>query len=129
MKHALILIAALGLGACASTSPASGPADGVTRAGLNQRVYVDGLYVTPLEVLEDSRCPINARCVWAGRTRLSVKVDLGSGSEVREIASDAPIQVADGTLSLVEVQPDRIAGEQPRPVHPYRFGFIFAGGL
>jgi len=102
--------------------------DGIARAGLNQRVFVDGPYVTPLAVLEDSRCPMNARCIWAGRVRLSVKVELGSGSEIREIGTDAPIQIADGQLSLVEVQPDKVAGSNTEAA-AYRFGFSFAGGL
>ena len=127
MKLALLLAAPLALAACATTPPE--PQDGIARAGLNERVYVGGPYVTPLAVLEDSRCPMNARCVWAGRTRLSVRIDLGSGSETREIASDAPIQVADGQLALVEVQPDRMTGEQPGERKPYRFGFTFSGGL
>ncbi len=127
MKLALLLIAPLALGACATT-PAE-PQDGIARAGLDERVYVDGPWVTPLAVLEDSRCPMNARCVWAGRIRLSVRIELGSRSETREIASDAPIQVADGQLALVEVQPDRMAGDRPGTPKPYRFGFTFAGGL
>ena len=127
MKLICTLAAPLALAACATT-PAS-PQDGIARAGLNERVNVDGPYVTPLAVLEDSRCPMNARCVWAGRTRLSVRIDLGSRSETREIASDAPIQVADGQLALVEVQPDLLAGEAPSEQKPYRFGFTFAGGL
>ena len=36
-----------------------------TRLGVPVRV--GAVVVTPLEVVEDSRCPINARCVWAGR--------------------------------------------------------------
>jgi hypothetical protein len=127
MKRSALLFAPLALAACA-TVPAE-PSDGIARAGLGERVYVDGPYVTPLEVLEDSRCPMNARCVWAGRTRLTVKIDLGSRSETREISSEQPIQVADGQLSLVEVQPDLMAGEQPTPQKPYRFGFTFAGGI
>src|SRR5690606_19131499 len=108
MRAAFSLIAPFALAACASTaeppSPAPIEADGIARAELGERVYVDGPYVTPLAVLEDSRCPMNARCVWAGRVRLSIRVDLGSRSETREIASDKPIQVADGALSLVEVR-------------------------
>ena len=127
MKLALALAAPLALLACATTPPE--PEDGIARAGLNERVYVGGPWVTPLAVLEDSRCPMNARCIWAGTTRLSVRIELGSRSETREIASDAPIQVADGQLALVEVQPDLMAGEQPDPQKPYRFGFTFAGGL
>ena len=127
MKLAAALAVPLALAACATVPPE--PADGIARAGLNERVYVDGPWVTPLAVLEDSRCPMNARCVWAGRTRLSVRIDLGSRSETREIASDAPIAVADGQLSLVEVQPDLMAGEAAGGDKPYRFGFTFAGGI
>ena len=133
MKKALALVAPLVLAACTvipQSAPAEAPAptDGIARAALGQRAFVDGPYVTPLAVIEDSRCPMNARCVWAGRTRLSVRIDLGSHSETREIGSNQPIQVADGQLSLVEVRPDTTAGQ---PVDPaaYRFGFTFAGGL
>jgi hypothetical protein len=131
MKIAFVLATPLALAACATTAETAAPepSGGIARAGLNERVYVDGPYVTPLAVLEDSRCPMNARCVWAGRTRLTVKIDLGSRSETREIATDAPIQVADGELSLVEVLPDRMAGEQAEMQKPYRFGFRFAGGI
>ncbi len=129
MKAALAFLAPLALAACAVVpAPAPASQDGIARAGLNERVYVDGPYVTPLKVLEDSRCPMNARCVWAGRTRISIRIDLGSRSETRQIATDAPIPVADGQLSLVEVQPDRMAGEEA-DLGKYRFGFRFAGGL
>lgn len=133
MKTALIAIALapLALAACATTSappPAQVDADGIARATLNQRVYVDGPQVTPIKLLEDSRCPINARCVWAGRVRLEVRIDLGSRSETREISTEQPIQVADGQLALVEVEPGLMAGEQAKP-EEYRFGFTFAGGL
>jgi hypothetical protein len=127
MKTLSILAVSLALAACA-TIPAE-PQDGIARTALNERIYVDGPYVTPLAVIEDSRCPMNARCVWAGRVRLSVRIDLGSRSETREIATDAPIEVADGQLALVEVRPDRVTGDRPATPKPYRFGFTFAGGL
>lgn len=124
---ALLALAPLALAACA-TAPAPST-DGVARAGLNQRAYVDGPYVTPLAVVEDSRCPIGAQCPSPGRTRVIVRIDLGSRSEIRELCSDTPLQVADGTLSLVDVQPGPMAGQQPGRGNPYRFGFRFAGGV
>ena len=123
MKPTLAVVP-LVLAGCA-TIPAP-DADGITRAGLNQRVYVDGPYVTPLAVVEDSRCPAGVQCVSAGRTRVMVRIDLGSRSEYRELCSDTPLQVADGTLSLVEVLPAAAAGTRPGA---YRFGMRFAGGL
>ena len=120
--------ALIGLLVAGCAAPLS-PGDGVARAGLNERVYVDGLYVTPLEVIEDSRCPVGVQCVSAGRTRLMVRIDLGARSETAELGSDMPLQVADGTLSLVDVQPALRPGEQPGRDNPYRFGLRFAGGI
>jgi hypothetical protein len=47
---------------------------------------------------------------------------------VHEITQGKPIPVADGSLELVEVQPDRMAGE-PLDPKAYRFGFRFMGGI
>jgi hypothetical protein len=102
--------------------------DGIARAGLGETVRIDGPRVTPLEVLEDSRCPMNARCVWAGQVRLKVRIRLGTHDEERELTSGKPVPVADGSLELVEVQPDRVAGEA-FDAKDYRFGFRFTGGL
>lgn len=126
---ALLALAPLALAACATAPAPRVDADGVARAGLNQRAYVDGPWVTPLAVVEDSRCPIGAQCASPGRTRVMVRIDLGSRSEIRELCSDTPLQVADGTLALVDVQPGLLAGQQPGRRNPYRFGFRFAGGV
>lgn len=44
----------------------------VGNPGLNDSVILGDIIVTPIEVLEDSRCPLDVTCVWAGV--LSVKV-------------------------------------------------------
>jgi hypothetical protein len=126
MKLALAAPLALALVGCVTVHA---PSVGVARASIGQTVNVGGPKVTPLAVLEDSRCPMNARCVWAGQVRLSVRITLGTRSEVREIISNKPIPVADGQLELVEVTPDRVAGGKPFPTRDYRFGFKFAGGI
>ncbi len=102
--------------------------DGSVDARLGQTVNVGGPRVTPLQVLEDSRCPMEARCIRAGTVRLQVGVTTGAGSTVREVASDKPLQVADGQLELSNVMPPRsVRG----PIKPgdYRFTFKFSGGL
>jgi len=122
----LPVLTAFGAAACATTPAPEAQRDGIARAGLNQRVYVDGPYVTPLSVVEDSRCPVGVSCVSAGRTRVMVRVDLGSRSEFLELCSDKPLQVADGQLALVEVTPAR---SPDMPPGAYRFGMRFAGSL
>jgi hypothetical protein len=95
---------------------------------LGETVRVDGPTVTPLSVLEDSRCPKGATCIWAGRVRLSVRVDLGSGSDEHELTLGAPVHVADGELELTRVLPDAIVDRTIAP-EDYRFTFSFSGGI
>ena len=44
--------------------------------GLNQTATLFGnaFSITPLEIVEDSRCPVDAQCIWAGTFKLRVRV-------------------------------------------------------
>lgn len=138
-----ILFAAFALAACASTTGGSpGPQaplpqhiredlaqreaalheQGVVAAGINETADLgNGLRVRPLEVLEDSRCPQNARCVWAGRLRLRLNVD---GVGEREISDNAEgLQTPRGNFALVAISPGPWT-DWPEGAKPgYRFGF------
>lgn len=119
------LLIATALAGCATTPP---PASGVAYARLGETVYVDGPKVTPLELLEDSRCPTEVQCIWAGRVRIAARIDLGPKSETRELTLGEPVTVADGSLELREVLPIK-KKEAAIPPGDYRFGFKFMGGL
>lgn len=121
-----LAFAAALLGACATVPRVD--EDGSTELRLGQRGDLGGPKVTPLRVLEDSRCPMEARCVWAGRVRLEVKVELGSGTTVREVATDQPVGIADGSLELLGVMPPKSTQYQIDPKQ-YRFALKFSGGL
>jgi len=126
MKLRPLLFPALAavLAGCATIAlPQSG--DGVSRAHIGQTVATDGPRVRPLALIEDSRCPMNARCVWAGRVRLSARIGNGPA---RELTLGEPVQVADGSLELVEVTPARMTGDGVKP-KDYTFGFRFTGAL
>ena len=128
MKHALVMLAPLALAGCVTARAEPPSDDGLTYARLGQSVRVGGPRVTPLIILEDSRCPMNARCVWSGQVRLSVRIVTGNGTSVREIVSNKPLAVADGTLTLGNIRPDKRTDLVLRPSQ-YRFGFRFDGGL
>ena len=112
--------------ACASVPPVN--ADGSSEARLGEMVNLGGPKVTVLRVLEDSRCPVEVDCVWAGRIKVSVKIELGSKTTEGELASDQPLPVADGLLTLVSATP---AKSSQRTIAPgdYRFALKFSGGL
>jgi hypothetical protein len=123
MKAAIALLA-FALAGCATIPPANaGPT-----AGLGEVSYTNGLNVRPLQVLEDSRCPMNARCVWAGRLIVRSEVTGGSWRRTLDLELGEPQQVGDGALTLVSAVPDKMAGAETDP-RAYRFTFDFQGGI
>jgi hypothetical protein len=88
MRRVLTAVAALAAAACASdtTNPgAGGPHTNVVQAGdtamlkPGQVVDVgsDGVQLAFREVTEDSRCPINVVCVWAGNAEVVLEARMG----------------------------------------------------
>ena len=114
----------IALAACATAPPAI---DNPT-AALGQVAYANGLKVRPLNVIEDSRCPINAVCVWAGRIVVRTEIRGGSWRQIRNLELGKSQPIADGALTLIEVVPARVAGAKTDP-RAYRFTFDFQGGL
>ena len=98
------------------------PAQGVVVAALGETADLGGsLTVRPLAVIEDSRCPNNVACIWAGRLRLRANV---SGEDV-ELTLGQAVSTQHGSVTLAVVSPGPWAewpaelGAKPA----YRFGF------
>ncbi|MEO7635151.1 MAG: hypothetical protein ABIS38_05840 [Sphingomicrobium sp.] len=126
MKRALLLAAPLALAACASYLPGSGYpppppppvvwGNATATIGFGGQAVLNGLRVRALTVIEDSRCPINARCVWAGRLILTVEIDQpGAGPARINLTLGQPQPVAGGTLTLVAAEPGKLAGAEGNP--------------
>ena len=79
MIRALLLAALvlpLAAAGCASSAPTVQAEAGVPfRLALGETAALDGHTIRFAEVVEDSRCPEGAQCVWAGRARIAVTVD------------------------------------------------------
>lgn len=99
--------------------------DGTTRLRIGETgTAATGVSVTPLTILEDSRCAAGVQCVWAGQVRVSVRLTTNGASETREFMSAKAQQVAGGTLTLSDVYPPKQKGVTIFP-DEYRFGFTF----
>jgi hypothetical protein len=98
-------------------------AQGVVTAAIGETADLGGgLTVRPVAVIEDSRCPANVACIWAGRLRLRANV---SGEDV-ELTLGQVVTTQHGLVTLAVVSPGPWAewptaelGEKPA----YRFGF------
>jgi hypothetical protein len=129
MKTAcLAAFGTLVLSACAATGAAT-PLQGGSDVALGQRAMVDGPIVQPVEILEDSRCPMNARCVWAGRVRVKMIWWRGNGEKQPfEVTLGESTPLADGAIRLESVRPEKMTNVTLKP-EDYRFSFRFDGGI
>ncbi len=100
-----------------------------TNVALGQTAYVDGPRIKVVKVLEDSRCPINARCMRAGTAKVQILWLRPLGDQTLELTLGEPKQMADGTMTFTAIAPGKIAGGPEIKPTDYRFSFTFAGGL
>jgi hypothetical protein len=128
MKHAILAaLAALSVAGCATLPPVplvdGGPIRTDGLAMLGQPTRVGRLVVTPIKLVEDSRCPMNARCIWAGRAVVTTRIDGPGWRETMNMELGRPY-IAHGRIGiqLSSVQPEKVAGSQPPP-RPYLFGY------
>lgn len=125
MKRSIILGTTLLLAACA-TAPV--PPEEQLRAGLGQTARVGPVLVTPTTVLEDSRCPTEVNCVWAGKVIIRAALREGRYRENRDFTLGQPEPVMGGRMSLIAVTPDKSIDGFPTR-ESYRFTFAFEPGV
>jgi hypothetical protein len=114
----LVLLPALVVGSCGGDGneagrPPSVPMGGLGREyliGFGETIHIGALGLEFTTLAEDSRCPLNAACVWAGNARILVTVTLGNTTEVVELNTYPSYQVratVEGYLiELRRLQPD-----------------------
>ncbi|MEG3155040.1 hypothetical protein [Sphingomonas sp. RB1R13] len=127
MRTPLPLFAALALGACATLPPKAPTTTGTATASYGQTANVGPLLIQPIALVEDSRCPINARCIWAGRLVIKTCVTFHGGREqmLTNITLGTPLTIGAGQVTLVAGEPGRLAGAQGNPP-ANRFTFDYA---
>lgn len=118
MKRSVLLIT-LALAGCASA-----PGQARPTAALGQVAVVEGIRVRPLAIIEDSRCPTNVVCVWAGRIIVRTEIRAGGRRAIHNLELGKPQPIAGGTLTLTAAEPGTLAGTKVPP-RAYRFTFSF----
>lgn len=99
-------------------------APGHVVAQIGETAQLGNVSVRPIAVVEDSRCPIDVTCVWAGRLTVRVAISGVEGTPDMEMGR-AFILPNQEQLTLVAAMPPR--WHQPAPDierdAPYRFAF------
>jgi hypothetical protein len=98
---------------------ASGPVEVTLRAGEYKRVVGEQLGVTFERVVSDSRCPIDAVCVWMGDAVVELELIAAggrTGSVELHTTLDPKSQVWNGAkVTLLDLQPAQQASQPTRP--------------
>lgn len=111
-----------------TTPPAPAPEKQADTAALNQRIYDNGVHITPLEVVEDSRCPMGVYCIQAGTVRLKAKLEDGTRSEVITMVMGSPVAFGNKHVTLMSVTPVKAQHSTIAP-SDYRFTFSVTYGM
>ena len=129
MRAAFALPALALLGACATAPDApivengpAAPTGSLVSLGQPVTVAPGRLVVTPMAVVEDSRCPENARCVQAGRLVVTTRLDGAGWRETVPLVLGEPHPTHGTSVTLVSGQPEVRAGVATPP-NAYRFAY------
>lgn len=126
-----ILLLPLILAACAA-----GPAQpyrptvfsGEATARLGQTVAIGDVRLTPLEVVEDSRCPAEVMCVHAGFFRVRTEIRTARESRTEIVEWNRGLALEDArSLRITRISPER---SQASPSGPgsYRLTYTLGPG-
>lgn len=89
---------------------------------MGQKMTGLNVSITPIEIIDDSRCPADVQCIWAGtvHVRATISTPNGSSEDILEIGHSI---VKDGfAITFTELNPAPHSGETI-PVSLYRFVF------
>ena len=90
-------------------------------AAFGRAVRINDMVLRPVAVIQDSRCPANANCVWAGQ--LIVEFETARRSRIR-LELGKPLAIRGGRLTLAGASPETRAGATIPPAS-YRFQLRF----
>lgn len=93
-----------------------------TVAVLNQRILTEAVHITPLEVVSDSRCPIDVQCIQAGTVTLRTLIEVGTNSETVTLTLNKAITFVGKRVTLVSATPAKSSTQTILP-SDYKFGF------
>lgn len=96
---------------------------GEVTLGLNDIAsFPSGLSIRPTEVLEDSRCPENARCIQAGTVKVSVRIRSAMGVSTNTFEPGTSITTEAEEITLLGVYPEKNTN---RTIAPGDYRFMF----
>ncbi len=96
---------------------------GAINTTIGQRMTALNVTIAPRDVVDDSRCPTDVQCIWAGTAHVRATVTTPAGTTEQTFELGKGISVGAYTITLTELTPTPQAGETI-PDSSYRFSFM-----
>lgn len=107
----------------ATTTVSTGPTMTAAVTSLGVQALTQGLMITPVEVVSDSRCPSDVQCIWAGE--IEVKTTLATfvahGEHNMKIGGE-PQVFGDYTVRLIDASPAPVS---TKPIAPAEYRLTY----
>ncbi|MCR4281374.1 MAG: hypothetical protein NUV88_03530 [Candidatus Kaiserbacteria bacterium] len=97
------------------------PSGATNTIAIGASATINDTTIGVLELLEDSRCPADVQCIWAGTVRVRAAIDAYNRDFTFTISE--PQVVGNATITLVSVIPAQKFSTQTVPLSGYRFTF------
>jgi hypothetical protein len=88
--------------------------------GVGETKNINGVSVTLNKIVEDSRCPSDVQCIWAGRLVANVTLETGGNTETLDLASDTPKAFGTFLVSITNISPEKLSSN---PSASYKITF------
>ena len=119
MKTKLSLVGIAVMMLAASCAPVYGlPGEAVLKPGESIGDANRSIKITFVEVLEDSRCPADAMCIWQGNVEVLIEISYGTEMQQHTLTLGKLIEgnvnsitVGEYTITLVQVDPYPLASQ------------------
>ncbi len=104
------------------TTPVDTETSGTFTLRLSETGESHGWSVTPVALVEDSRCPTDVQCIQAGTVRVSVRVG-GTNAKEQTLTLLEPALIEGGRVTLLKVDPAPVS-TSPIEKGTYHFTFL-----
>ena len=126
MKKLLAPLALIALPACAiiPDTPRVGQeaASQGTPVGIGESVWARDVILTPTAIKEDSRCPVDAACVWEGKLTVTTRITATHWAQTAQMTLGEPYEVMGRVFVLTTSTPEK-RSEEAIPTGAYRFTY------
>lgn len=120
----LLLLSTLVVKGCTTpSSEASLGSDFILAVGQTVHLTGTSTTITFEAVPQDSRCPTNVQCVWAGNAEVRLRIATGAthaDASVNTGVEPHGVATAEVQVDLLEVTPAPVAGDPAIPAGAYR---------